>query len=432
MTSAVDVRDHAQATVPEDLDTFRARARAWLDGQLERRRDWSGDNWGIGSDAVPVFNNYDMDSGRLLMQAAAQWQQRRYDAGFAALSLPQADGGQGLSFDYERAYVELEADYATPTWDELIEVTVDLVGPTLAVHGSEDLKNKYLVSLLSARVLACQLFSEPGAGSDLAALTCSAARTETGWRFNGQKIWSSGSQFADVGLLIARSDTSHKHRGMTAFLVSMDTPGIDVRPIRQMTGGQSFNEIFFTDVEVSDDQRVGEVGDGWSVALTTLRFEREHSAINGGRGQATGATRDSGAVGSARVPGEERLATRNVRILARRCRQAAPPFVFHATVQLAAELYRPRAIFPGVPAMSYIDGFVIAVPTANKQKFIEHARHFDPLFIELGAIRVIEGWGDDVPDGKVTDFRRAVQATAEETVAFAWVEWPDKATRDAA
>ena len=82
--------------------------------------------------------------------------------------------------------------------------------------------------------------------------------------------------------------------------------------------------------------------------------------------------------------------------------------------------------------MSYIDGFVIAVPTANKQKFIEHARHFDPLFIELGAIRVIEGWGDDVPDGKVTDFRRAVQATAEETVAFAWVEWPDKATRDAA
>ena len=81
--------------------------------------------------------------------------------------------------------------------------------------------------------------------------------------------------------------------------------------------------------------------------------------------------------------------------------------------------------------MSYIDGFVIAVPTANKQKFIEHARHFDPLFIELGAIRVIEAWGDDVPDGKVTDFRRAVQATAEETVAFAWVEWPDKATRDA-
>ena len=82
--------------------------------------------------------------------------------------------------------------------------------------------------------------------------------------------------------------------------------------------------------------------------------------------------------------------------------------------------------------MSYIDGFVIAVPTANKQKFIEHARHFDTMFIELGAIRVIEAWGDDVPDGKVTDFRRAVQATAEETVAFSWVEWPDKATRDAA
>lgn len=82
--------------------------------------------------------------------------------------------------------------------------------------------------------------------------------------------------------------------------------------------------------------------------------------------------------------------------------------------------------------MSYIDGFVIAIPTANKQKFVEHARQLDPIFIELGAIRVIEGWGDDVPDGKVTDFRRAVQATAEETVAFSWIEWPNKATRDAA
>jgi uncharacterized protein YbaA (DUF1428 family) len=98
---------------------------------------------------------------------------------------------------------------------------------------------------------------------------------------------------------------------------------------------------------------------------------------------------------------------------------------------------RPQAGAPIRPpnrseGMSYIDGFVIAVPTANKQKFIEHARQLDPLFIELGAIRVIEGWGDDVPDGKVTDFRRAVQATAEETVAFSWVEWPDKATRDVA
>ncbi len=285
MTLAPTAQAASAPTELEDIDHFQARVRSWLEKVLPRKQDWSGEGWGHGSDAVPVFNNYDSVSGRALMDAAAAWQQQKYDAGFAALTLPVEDGGRGLPTDYARVYAEIEAEYAVPQWDELLEVTVDLVGPTLAVHGTEEMKQRYVADLLSARVLACQLFSEPGAGSDLAALTTAAVRTDSGsWRINGQKVWSSGSQFADLGLLIARTDPANKHRGMTAFMVEMDTPGLEVRPIKQMTGGQSFNEIFFTDVEIPDTQRVGEIGEGWPVALTTLRFEREHAATLGGHG----------------------------------------------------------------------------------------------------------------------------------------------------
>jgi alkylation response protein AidB-like acyl-CoA dehydrogenase len=285
MTSADTVSARAGSGPAEDLEAFTARARTWLDSELPRRREWS-DGWGAGSDAVPVFNNYDRVSGRLLMAAGAQWQQRKSDAGFAGITLSVADGGQGLTPEHDRAFFELEAQYETPQWDELLEVTIDLVAPTLAVHGSAELKAQYLRQLLAARLLACQLFSEPGAGSDLASLTCSAIRTATGsWVCNGQKVWNSGTQFADLGLLIARSEpAAPKHRGLTAFLVPMDTPGLLIRPIRQMTGGESFNEVFLTDAEIPDAFRLGEPGDGWTVALTTLRFEREHSAMTGGQG----------------------------------------------------------------------------------------------------------------------------------------------------
>src|SRR5215218_948518 len=156
------------------LDEFRSRAEAWLREQLPEKSGWSGAGWGVGPDAVPVFNVYDMESGRALMAAAAQWQKTKYDGGYVALCLPAEQGGQGLDLEYERAFVELESRFEVPQWDELLEVTVDLVGPTVAVHGTPEQRDRWLRPMLSAEVLCCQLFSEPGAGSDLASLSCSA------------------------------------------------------------------------------------------------------------------------------------------------------------------------------------------------------------------------------------------------------------------
>ncbi len=268
------------------VEEFKARALAWLEEQLPRRRGWTQAHWGHGSDAVPVFNNLPTEADmEALLRAGAAWQAARYDAGFAALTLPRELGGQGLTAEYVRAYHEAESQFDVPQWDEVLEVTIDLVAPTLANHARPDLLDRYLVPLLRAELLCSQLFSEPGAGSDLASLSTSAVRTEDGWLINGQKIWSSGAQHADLGLLIARTDRDvPRHRGLTAFLVPLSTPGVEVRPIRQMTGGWSFCEVFLTDVLVPDDHRIGEPGEGWSVALTTLKFERENSALTGGEG----------------------------------------------------------------------------------------------------------------------------------------------------
>ena len=165
-------------------------------------------------------------------------------------------------------------------------MTLDLVAPTLAQFGQAELRDHLLPRLVRTDVLSCQLFSEPGAGSDLGALTTRAERDGDSWVINGQKTWSSGARFAEWGELIARSDFDvPKHQGMTAFMLAMDTPGVTVRPIRQMSGGSSFNEVFFSDVRIPDSHRLGEVGEGWRVALTTLGFERGSSGS--GRGAST-------------------------------------------------------------------------------------------------------------------------------------------------
>lgn len=268
------------------LEEFRARALSWLESELPRRQGWTQDNWGVGSDLVPVFNNLPTeDETTALIKAGANWQARRYDAGFAALTLPVKLGGRGLGFEFVRAFHEAESQFDVPPWDEVLEVTIDLAAPTLALHATAELRERYLVPLLRADILCTQLFSEPGSGSDLASLSTSAERTDAGWRINGQKVWSSGALHADIGLLIARTDREvPKHKGLTAFLVPMDSSGIDVRPIRQMNGGSSFCEVFLTDVEIADGFRIGEPGQGWPVALTTLKFERENSAFVGAEG----------------------------------------------------------------------------------------------------------------------------------------------------
>ncbi|MET3861655.1 alkylation response protein AidB-like acyl-CoA dehydrogenase [Dietzia sp. 2505] len=257
----------------EDLRAFEAASRAWLEARLPRRDTAEQDaNYSI-------FHNLGHDDEKALIDAGRAWQAERVDAGFGALTWAHEWGGRGLSASHERIYAGVEREYLTPERHENILVTVELVAPTLLELGSDWHKERFIRSFLRTDELCCQLFSEPGAGSDLAGLSTRAVRDGEGWRVTGQKVWSSGAQFSEWGLLIARSDpAAPKHKGMTAFMVPMDLEGVEVRPIRQMSGGSTFNEVFLTDALLPDEYRVGEVGDGWKVALTTLGFERQSSA----------------------------------------------------------------------------------------------------------------------------------------------------------
>src|SRR5207248_4101317 len=164
-------------------------------------------------------------------------------------------------------------------------IGLGMVAPTILAHATDKAKDLYLRALYRGGMVACQLFSEPGAGSDLAGLQTRAVRDGDEWIVTGQKVWTSGAQYSDIGEIICRTDPdAPKHKGLTGFVVDMHASGVEVRPLRQMTGGASFNEVFFTDVRVPDDHRLGDVNEGWTVALTTLMNER--AAIGGGGGGA--------------------------------------------------------------------------------------------------------------------------------------------------
>jgi alkylation response protein AidB-like acyl-CoA dehydrogenase len=192
-------------------------------------------------------------------------------------------GGQDLPVAYEHVFAAEEAQFVTPVYPEIVTITLGLIAPTLAIFGSELQKATFIPQFLNVTKLVCQLFSEPGSGSDLASLSTKATRYGDQWIVNGQKVWTSGARQADLGLLIARTDiTAPKHRGMTAFLLPLETPGVEIRPIRQMTGGSAFNEVFFSEVLISDEMRIGDEGDGWKVASTMLGFERDVSGAGAG------------------------------------------------------------------------------------------------------------------------------------------------------
>ena len=216
------------------------------------------------------------------LQQAKVWQKRKYDAGWACLGWAPEFGGRGASAIEEVIWRQEESQYDLPA--NFFLIGQGMIGPTLMAWASDEDKARFLPPLASGEEVWCQLFSEPAGGSDLAALRTRAEPDGDSWVINGQKIWTSGAHYSDYGVIVVRTDpTVPKHKGLSYFYVDMKAPGVEIKPIKQLTGDSDFNEVYFTDVRVSDSQRLGEVGQGWQVSLTTLMNER--AAIGGGFGQ---------------------------------------------------------------------------------------------------------------------------------------------------
>jgi alkylation response protein AidB-like acyl-CoA dehydrogenase len=252
---------------PEEA-AFRAECRSFLDANaVLKRRD------------RPDITKRLAD--RELLAAAKAWQATKADAGFAGITWPREWGGRGATPMHAIIFGQEEDRYDLPT--ALLSVSLGMCVPTVLALGDEATKLRFVRPGLRAEELWCQLFSEPSAGSDLAAVRMRAVRDGDEWCINGQKVWTSHAQLADFGLLLTRTDPSvPKHKGMTMFWVDMRAPGIEVRPIKQIGGHSGFNEVYFTDVRISDSQRLGDVGGGWKASLITLMNER--LAIGGSRG----------------------------------------------------------------------------------------------------------------------------------------------------
>jgi alkylation response protein AidB-like acyl-CoA dehydrogenase len=255
---------------PEEA-AFRAEARAWLEAHARPRRP----------DARPSLAAAN-DPGHV--EACRTWQRTLYEGGWAGITWPKGYGGRGGTANEARIFAQEERQFDVSTG--IFSVAIGMVGPTLIAHGSDAQRERYLDPMLSGQEIWCQLFSEPGAGSDLAGLRTKAVRDGDTWVVNGQKVWTSGAHHSDVGILLARTrPEAAKHQGITFFVVDMATPGIDIRPLRQMTGHAHFNEVFLTDVAIPAENVVGEVDGGWGVAVTTLANER---ILIGGGSTSTG------------------------------------------------------------------------------------------------------------------------------------------------
>ena len=217
----------------------------------------------------------------------------RFDAGLAGVHYPEGLGGLGLSRSLQQIVDAEFAAVGSPGHDaERNAIGLGMAAPTILAYGTDEQQKRWLRELWTGREIWCQLFSEPGAGSDLAALATRAVRDGDHWVATGQKVWTSLAQVARRGLLLARSDPDvPKHQGLTYFSVDMTDPGVEVRPLRQITGEAEFNEVFLTEVRIPDADRIGPVGEGWKVANATLMSER----VNIGASQA--APRESGAIG---------------------------------------------------------------------------------------------------------------------------------------
>ena len=256
---------------------FRAEVRAWIAANAPKHLE--------ADLKQSTFGNSGIKSGDPI-QIAKDWQKKKYQAGWACLHWPKDYGGRGATPIERVIWGQEEGAYAT--LGGLFTIGHGMCGPTLMAWAGEDQKTTLLPAMASGDEVWCQLFSEPAGGSDLAGLRTRAdpANDGTGdWIIRGQKIWTSGAQNSDYGILITRTDADvPKHKGLTMFWLSMKSPGVEIRPIKQANGQSGFNEVFFTDVRIPDAQRLGAVGQGWAVSLTTLMNER----LSIGSGMPTG------------------------------------------------------------------------------------------------------------------------------------------------
>lgn len=245
---------------PEEA-AFRAEARAFLEANAPRRQSGMALGYRGGQD----------EPGAL--ERAKTFQRNRAEAGFAGITWPREWGGRGGTSIEQVIWNQEESKFITLS--SFFTIGLGMCVPTLCTWGTDEQRQARAPAGLRGDEVWCQLFSEPAGGSDLAALRTRAERSGDEWIINGQKIWTSGAHYSDWGLLAARSDfDAPKHRGLTFFFLRMNTPGIEIRPIKQMSGASHFNEVFFNDVRIPDSQRLGPVGEGWKVAITTLMNER--------------------------------------------------------------------------------------------------------------------------------------------------------------
>ena len=253
----------------------RAEARAWLESVAKRRGDGDGD-W-------QAFRAKTDAEDEAQLEMARAWQRTKFEAGWAAPHWPVELGGRGLTGIEAGVAAEEEAHFDVAA--NFFMVGIDMAGPTLMAHGTPEQQKRFLEPMLRGDEVWCQLFSEPGSGSDLASLSTRAERDGDEWVLNGQKVWTSSAHIADWAVCLARTDsTVAKHAGITYVVVDMHAPGVTVRPLRQIDGGIHFNEVFLDDVRVPHDSVVGDVGDGWRVAMTTLTAERTSIGAGGQTG----------------------------------------------------------------------------------------------------------------------------------------------------
>lgn len=255
----MDFRDSPQEAA------LRAEIRGWLEAQL------------------PPFKQRaeKAATSEERLHIAADWQHQLYQGGFGALGYPEEFGGREASM-LERYLLGEEASRLGVPWHLNMSVTLGWCAPALLAHGTDEQRKSHLVKMLSGKEIWCQMFSEPNAGSDLASLQTKAEKKGDSFVVNGQKIWSSGAHWAEWGILIAKTSDGPKYQNITFFIVDMKIPGIEIRPIRQITGESDFCEIFFTDCEIPASFVVGKEDDGWMVAISTLLNERVALSAGGG------------------------------------------------------------------------------------------------------------------------------------------------------